>query len=240
MNLRLYVMDIRDLEEAALCVRALHLLDSARKEKALKARDAKDRARRVGAGLLLLSGYAQMDGSMDLREEALCAEEKTAGSESDEKKGEKKVPGGNHGLQILSPAFIIQTIEDEEKKRGRPLSDGICYEISDRGRPSWKKRPVYYPYFNLSHSGNYAVLVIGDVEVGIDVQEPRRVLHQSIGNYQSFCRLESYLKCTGRGIDRKMDVCYAELEEAEGSGRYIFRRIPMPDEYALWVCAKKE
>ncbi|MCD8131003.1 MAG: hypothetical protein LUE16_06945 [Lachnospiraceae bacterium] len=211
MRLRLYVMDIRELEEAALCAAALRLLDSERKEKALKAGNAKDRARRVGAGLLLLLGHERMD---------------------------ERASNGNDSLQILSPAIIIQTIEDEEKKRGCPLSEGIQYEISDRGRPAWKQAPDYYPYFNLSHSGNYAALVTGDVEVGIDVQEPRKVLHRSIGNYQSFCKLESYFKCTGRGIDKRIDDCYAELEEAESSGEYLFRSINMPDEYALWVCAR--
>ncbi|MCD7807465.1 MAG: hypothetical protein LUH19_09045 [Lachnospiraceae bacterium] len=202
MKLKLYVMDIRELERADLCERALRLLDPVRKEKAMKAGNEKDRARSVGAGLLLLLGYVNHSGR-------------------------------NEDLQILSPTRIIQTIEDEEKKRGRPLAEGICYEISDAGKPAWKG-----PHFNLSHSGNYAVLVTGDVLVGIDVQEPRRVLHKSIGSYHSFCKLESYLKCTGRGIGKRIDACYAELKEAEESGEYYFRNIPMPDEYDLWICAR--
>ncbi|MCD8068801.1 MAG: hypothetical protein LUE87_07935, partial [Lachnospiraceae bacterium] len=116
MKLRLYVMDIRGLEEAALCAAAFRLLDSERKEKALRAGNGKDRARRVGAGLLLLLGHERMDGSMELNEAAFFAEEKMYMNGPDEKKGEEKAFHGNgnlhndslqnDSLQILSPAII--------------------------------------------------------------------------------------------------------------------------------------
>ncbi|MCD8325437.1 MAG: hypothetical protein LUC90_01785 [Lachnospiraceae bacterium] len=250
MKLELYVMDIRELERADLCAGALRLLDPVRKEKALRAANVKDRARSVGAGLLLLLGHAGLKGSAQIMLPDKSAGENeaksvlTASMEEEAETGlrqgksakEEKNSARNESLQILSPALIIQTIEREGIKRGHPLADGICYEISDQGRPSWKKEGQN-PYFNLSHSGNYAVLVTGDAPVGVDVQEPRRVLHRAIGDYQSFCRLESYLKCTGRGIDRRIDACYGELEKAEKAGGYFFKEIPMPDEYALWVCA---
>ncbi len=288
MELKLYVVDIRELENTDFCSQALGLLDPARKEKAMRAKNKKDRARLAGAGLLLLLAHEGLPGSLRRTEDSFFPGKKWPEDEKKWPEDENSRPeagetrartetakkGGvpNESLQILSPALIIQTIVDEEEKRGYPLSEGISYKIADRGKPAWeqdtgqeengqggaakpgrgansqggvakpgrdssKQRRAAYPYFSISHSGDYAALAAADVPVGIDIQEPRRVLHQSIGDYRKFSRMESYFKCTGRGIDLKIDACYREAEEAEKSGRYVFRDIPMPEEYALWVCA---
>ncbi|MCD7862894.1 MAG: hypothetical protein LUG61_05140 [Lachnospiraceae bacterium] len=245
MELNLYVMDIRELENADLFAQALCLLDPARKEKAMRAKNEKDRARLAGAGLLLLLAHAGLNGSMRLTDgDIFCGKSMSdAAPKQAQKEGkkerEKEDIVSEEGLQILSPNLIIQTIVDEEEKRGYPMSEGIFYEISDRGRPTWRLRTgqAAYPYFNLSHSGHYAALAAGNVLVGIDIQEPREVRYPSIGDYRSFSRLESYLKCTGQGFAHRIETCYQELEEAENSGGYCFWDIPMPDRYALWVCA---
>ncbi len=258
MKLRLYVMDIQELEEADLRAQALRLLDPTRKEKVIRSKNEKDRARLAGAGLLLLLAHAGLRGSMDMTDETV-----SRGNLSEAgKAGVENVTKIYEGLQILTPALIIQTIIREEENRGRPLFEGIFYEVSDRGRPSWgtdslsgeagradaemtgqlpkERERAAYPYFNLSHSGHYAALAASDMPVGIDIQEPREVHHKSIGDYRKFSRMESYFKCTGRGIDSKIDACYRELEEAEQSGGYVFRNMPMPEEYALWVCMKTD
>ncbi len=262
MELNLYVMDIRELENADLFAQALCLLDPARKEKAMRAKNEKDRARLAGAGLLLLLAHAGLNGSMRLTDgDIFCGK-----SMSDfdlkqvQKEREKEDIVSEESLQMLTPTLIIQTIVDEGEKRGHPLSEGIFYEISDRGRPDWrlstgqeevsraaagiksdqiaKEREVAaYPYFNLSHSGYYAALAAGNLPVGIDIQEPREIRHPSIGDYRSFSRLESYLKCTGQGFAHRIETCYQELEEAENSGGYCFWNLHMPDQYALWICA---
>ncbi|MCD8380195.1 MAG: hypothetical protein LUC95_07775 [Lachnospiraceae bacterium] len=239
MELKLYVMDIRELERADLSARALCLLDPVRKDKAMRVRNEKDRARLAGAGLLLLIAHAGLPGSLELTDRSFLAEKNCPedGRTYTEKGTEIKGSRPNEYLQILSPALIIQTIISEEEKRGHPLSRGIFYEVSDRGQPAWKEAAeAAYPYFSLSHSGHYAALAAGNIPVGLDIQEPREVLHSSIGDYRKFSRMESYFKCTGRGIDLKIDACYREMEEAEKSGVYSFRSVPMPDEYALWVC----
>ncbi len=260
MKLRLYVMDIRELKKADLFEQTLWLLDPVRKEKALRARGEKDRARLAGAGLLLLLAHAGMSGSMEFSGETVSCSENLSEAEQAraEKKDEKTGFQSNECLQILSPDLIIQSIISEEKRRGCPLSADLSYEVSDRGKPTWKpdtvqdkigqgyeaktgqggsrQRQAAYPYFNLSHSGDYAALAAADVPVGIDIQEPRKTLHPSIGDYRKFSRMESYFKCTGRGIDLKIDACYRKMEEAEKEGAYSFRSVPMPDEYALWIC----
>lgn len=94
--------------------------------------------------------------------------------------------------------------------------------IREDGKPEIAGNPVY---FNLSHSGEYVVLVIADCVCGIDIQEPvmakesliKHVLHENEYRVirtcdetdmderskiltQFWCLKEAYLKYTGEGI----------------------------------------
>ena len=89
----------------------------------------------------------------------------------------------------------------------------IDYEIiyNEYGKPYFKNNPIF---FNVSHSGNYTVLVVSNIEVGVDIQKityRRKVIEKVcndkekklIKDAQSFTKMwvkkESYLKMLGQG-----------------------------------------
>lgn len=47
----------------------------------------------------------------------------------------------------------------------------LTYSVNEKGKPYYKELPQFY--FNLSHSGHYAVAVFGHVPVGIDIEEKK-------------------------------------------------------------------
>lgn len=108
---------------------------------------------------------------------------------------------------------------DEVLKKSFGLSD-IELERNEHGKPSLKHRPDLH--FNLSHSGDVAILTVSDTECGVDVESTQRP-HEAMGvanrffsrnEYaammlsanpnEAFCRLwtlrESYVKMRGKGF----------------------------------------
>ena len=112
----------------------------------------------------------------------------------------------------------IQTIQNLEE-----LEQSI--EIGAHGKPYFKDK-TRFPFFNISHSGDYAVCAVATCEIGIDIQKiqsysPRLLrriltkqellqLEQSEKKESFFCRLwsqkESYVKWSGQGITRELDT----------------------------------
>lgn len=108
---------------------------------------------------------------------------------------------------------------DEVLKKSCGLSD-IELERNEHGKPSLKNHPELH--FNLSHSGDVAILTVSDTECGVDIESTQRP-HEAIGvanrffsrnEYaammlsanpnEAFCRLwtlrESYVKMRGKGF----------------------------------------
>ena len=108
-------------------------------------------------------------------------------------------------------------------KSGKELEQSI--EIGAHGKPYFKDK-TRFPFFNISHSGDYAVCAVATCEIGIDIQKiqsysPRLLrriltkqellqLEQSEEKESFFCRLwsqkESYVKWSGQGITRELDT----------------------------------
>lgn len=113
-------------------------------------------------------------------------------------------------------------------------------------------------FANLSHSGEYAVCVVGDCEVGIDVQKHRNVdLNLSkrfftsveaeyIANadnvenafFKVWTRKESFVKAVGKGLAiplKSFSVLDAHVDY--DGRRYRFKNFALPnDNYSLSVC----
>ncbi len=98
-------------------------------------------------------------------------------------------------------------------------------EIGTHGKPYFKDK-TRFPFFNISHSGDYAVCALATCEIGIDIQKirpysPRLLkriltrqeleqLEQTKEKEALFCKLwsqkESYVKWSGQGITRELNT----------------------------------
>ncbi len=115
----------------------------------------------------------------------------------------------------VSKSRYIQNLEELEQ----------CIEIGAHGKPYFKDK-TSFPFFNISHSGAYAVCALATCEIGIDIQKiqsysPRLLkriltrqeleqLEQTEEKEALFCKLwsqkESYVKWSGQGITRELNV----------------------------------
>ncbi len=218
MSFKMYLLNIHGLEEEALQKTALAQMDSCRKALAQKYKQEKDRLRAIAAGLLLQMGFLELEPS-----EEFC----------------KKEVLENGQCYIFSAKKCTDYLEKIGEEILLPIE--ISYKKGTHGKPYWDtiltgKQYSFkkMQYFNLSHSGDYAVLVIADTEVGVDIQEPRKTKHIE-GGYQAFCRMEAYVKCTGEGFAGGIAAYKESHGEVPG---YTFYKIEILEEYAMYLCSK--
>lgn len=134
------------------------------------------------------------------------------------------------------------------------------YEYEEKGKPALKDMRCA---FNLSHSGDYAVLAYhaGEARIGVDIQElrtmrdgmERRILHEKEKFFMPqdteerlhyLNRLwtvkESFVKMTGEGLSRDFRMVFADLESGTVMGEddvsAEFSVWQWKDDYYLAVC----
>lgn len=200
VEMQIYVWNISSYfelrEEDPEWQQALELIEQERREKIQKFRNHKDKARSLAAGLLLRYGYLQY------------------------------VAFKGNSRNDLYEQINAQQIDKEIKCAGKdslmmPYGDGVILSCQEGEHE--KPYLVDYPevHFNLSHSGDYVALVIGESECGIDVQEPRNLserfclkffheeelswLEEHSGTEMNMFSLkEAFMKYSGRGMSRGM------------------------------------
>ena len=124
-------------------------------------------------------------------------------------------------------------------------ADKILY--NENGKPYLKDGP----YFNLSHSGEYAVLAIDKSrEVGIDIQSIKEKSETAIkyvskedlplnDMFRLWSNKESLIKCLGANISLIKDVPGMPLEgERCYKGDYFYTKSTVFDGYSLSVTLK--
>ncbi len=106
--------------------------------------------------------------------------------------------------------YIGKRLTTEEILKRHIFLDEIVY--NEYGKPYFKNNPIF---FNVSHSGDYTVLLVSDKECGIDIQKltfKKNVINKvcteieknNIKNAFDFTKIwvkkESYVKMIGQGI----------------------------------------
>ena len=122
--------------------------------------------------------------------------------------------------QLKDAAICLKEVKAQDALAILSDSDPLKIEITPRGKPFLKEhRGLFY---NLSHSGEYAICALSDKEVGVDIQKWRgitqtgiadRILHEKEretfswdkeGSEEEFFRYwaakEAYVKCSGEGL----------------------------------------
>lgn len=215
MTYKMYLLDIRDLEDKSLSEEAMALIDDKRREIANKYCKKKDRLRAIAAGLLLQVGFQELEPTALV---CVC---------------EEIEKGICYKMQARATINWLLKVSNAE------LPIPLKYKIGSQGKPAWDKDELecIKPekklwHFNLSHSGDYVVLVVSDVEVGVDIQEARPV-KRFPGGYKAFSRMEAFVKCTGEGIARGQEIYKKYHGEIPG---YEMQNLHFIEQYILNVC----
>lgn len=131
--------------------------------------------------------------------------------------------------------------------------DQVVFTKDAYGKPYIVGMPIYY---NISHSGQYAVLVISDSDVGVDVQLKKKAQKRKIAErffskreqemvhadkedgehfYRIWCRKEAYGKYIGVGLNEGILLAnmYSEIPDVE------FHDLDIVPGYGLCICSGK-
>ena len=108
---------------------------------------------------------------------------------------------------------------------GEETYEKVDFAKNEHGKPYIVRDPIHY---NISHSGQYVVLVTANSEVGVDIQEKRSAYKESVAKrffsdkewkdiskceseedkkesfYRIWCRKESYGKYLGTGLSTEV------------------------------------
>lgn len=222
MAYKMYLMSISGLDEKYLQKDAMCLLDSDRREYVHKYKNEKDRMRAIVAGLLLQVGFMELEPELSFS---------------------KKI---TENIFILENKKCIDYLTRLSVKMEGIFPFSLEYGKGVHGKPFWEKELLQkrlkaeiwtkkkFWHFNLSHSGEYVVLVVADTEVGVDIQEAREVKYFP-GGYEAFSRMEAFVKCTGEGYANG----HSKYKEKDGYvPGYELYSIKMIDSYALNICFK--
>lgn len=142
--------------------------------------------------------------------------------------------------------------------------DNVSFSTDDKGKPYVKGLKDKEVHFNISHSGNYAVVCIGNQEVGIDIEKiktcnfkvAKRCFTERECTYlegvskerqdEVFTRIwtlkESFLKATGEGIRNSLNLLETGVDRAENclfKGENIngyFKVFENIDGYVMSLC----
>lgn len=123
----------------------------------------------------------------------------------------------------------------------------IAYKRNRHGKPFLCDYPLY---ISISHSGDYAVCVVSDTEIGVDIQKIRKanfriaqryftaeeceyISNDTLRFFELWTKKESYLKAVGTGLTVPLNS-FSTLEN--GKNYEFINLIPPSSEYVMWLC----
>jgi phosphopantetheinyl transferase (holo-ACP synthase) len=159
-----YLADISPLFEQSVYKRCYDASSQMRRDKADDLATPKDKARCIGAGLLLTCACRDF----------------LSGIKS--KLQEKDVVGD---ARVTLVTELLNTAEDQMHSREGKMQDAVREGISEWQIAEEKGKKPYFcredgsrdtamPYFNISHSGKYVGCALSWSEVGFDIQQQRK------------------------------------------------------------------
>ena len=140
---------------------------------------------------------------------------------------------------------------------GEGAYEKVDFAKNEHGKPYIVGSPIYY---NISHSGQYVVLVTANSEVGVDVQEKRTARMKAMAKrffskeewqvlsecgseeeqkdlfYYIWCRKEAYGKYLGTGLNTK--VLQANVLESVKDVQWI--EYEAVEGYQISICCGKD
>lgn len=161
-------------------------------------------------------------------------------------------------LQSLAAGVLLnQALEDAGFDRSN-----VKFRYNEYGKPYIEDLPIF---FNLSHSGNYAMCVVSDCEVGCDIEEIksaedklakrffREEEYQDINSQENFNERkdlfyrywtlkESFMKATGLGLKLPLNSFQIilgnkiSIKQSVNDSEYSFYEISEIDGYKCAIC----
>ncbi len=159
--------------------------------------------------------------------------------------------------------YIIQAKKNMQHEAGRRLLQQVMQEMelqdftilkSERGKPYVENAGFF---FNISHSGEYVVLVTGTCELGVDIQEKKNVNAEALAKrffteqeyeviaantakIELFCKLwtrkEAYGKWLGTGLTEKV----LKTDMLQKPKDVFFVEYTELENYQICICYGKE
>lgn len=238
MQFRLYLLDVNELVDDNLRQRAFLLMDRYRREKVYKYRIMKDRLHQIATGLLLQVGLLELE----INEKKLESDILLQDNRYNDAEREYSIAGDIYLCQAGEVVRLLESYNGSNVQCGLRVPMEAEYGQKQCGKPYWKREflekiPSHkkFPHFNISHSGEYAALVICDEEVGLDIQNEKQTRYE--GGCKEFSRMEAYVKCTGEGYAKG----YQKYNELKGEVSDVcFFGINALQDYVIWLCHFKE
>lgn len=144
-------------------------------------------------------------------------------------------------------------------------NEEIQFSYNDYGKPSIKN--LSNVQFNVSHSGEWVVCAIGDMEIGIDVEEVSKADFDIVKRffsteeaeafskvseamkkelfYELWTSKESYIKAVGKGLSIPLNSfsvlnysVMSTMENSEIAEGWTLKPLYLDEKYKLTVCSK--
>ena len=246
-------------EEDAHWKNSLALIEEERRTKLEKYRNPKDKARSLAAGLLLRYGFLQFIEKKESRNtrkddftDSICRKNICKDNNLTDNICKKNICIDNNFAENVCMEKILT---------GYHTGENYLMEYNLSCGEGLHEKPyfLHYPdiHFNLSHSGDYVALVIGEQPCGIDIQEPRtlsegfrrKFYHEEEKEWlvnhprdeiRIFSMKEAVMKYTGEGLSKGMsDFSVVPLllkKEIREMDQHVFGdSMRLANDYALSV-----